>query len=77
MGEVQVMLFIRIVGIGIKVMVRPRLKIVHLCSMLNGGKAKGIPNLAIHDYMIIGTTSITSKDGVHEFTAFTFNLSLQ
>jgi len=37
-------------------MVQPRMKVVHICNMLIGGRGKEIPNLAIHSYMIIGTT---------------------
>jgi len=55
------MLPTRIVSVGIRVMVRHRLKVVNICNMLIGGRGKGVPNLAIHSYTIIGTTSITSR----------------
>ena len=51
----------RIIGIRIWVMVRPRLKVVHIGYMLNRGRCKWVPNLAIFSYMIKGTTSITGR----------------
>jgi len=52
------MLSTRVISIGLGVMVQPWLEVVHICNMLNGGRGKEVPNLAIHTYMIIGTVSI-------------------
>jgi len=51
----------RVASISIRVMVQPMLEVVHICNMLNGGRGKGVSNLAIHTYMVIGTTSIISR----------------
>jgi len=52
----------KFVKIGIRFMVQPRLEVVYICNMLIGGRGKGVLNLAIQSYMIIGTTSITSRE---------------
>ena len=51
----------RIVRIGIRVMVQPRLEVIHICYMLTKGRGKRVPNLAIFNYMIMGTTFITNR----------------
>jgi len=55
------MLPTKIVSMGIRVMIRPRLEVIHIGNMLTKGTSKGIPNLTIHSLMIMGTTSITSR----------------
>jgi len=52
MGEVWVLLSTRIIRIGIWVMVRPRLEVVHIAYMVYRGRGKRIPNLANFNYMI-------------------------
>jgi len=39
----------------------PRLKVVHIGNMLNRGRGKWVPGLAIFIYMVKGTTSITGR----------------
>ena len=51
-GEVGILLLTRVIRIGIWVMVRPRLEVVHIGSMLNRGRGKWVPDLAILSYMI-------------------------
>ena len=64
----------RIIRIEIRVMSQPRLKVIHIGYMLTKGKGKRVPNLVIFSHMITGNASIT-RDGAHEFTTLTFNLS--
>jgi len=59
--EVRVLLPTRITGIRIWIMVRPRLEVIHIGYMLNRGREKSVPNLAIFSHMIKGTTSITGR----------------
>jgi len=47
-----VLLPTRIIGIGIWVMVRPRLEVVYISSMFNRGRGKWVLDLAILSYMI-------------------------
>jgi len=42
-------------------MVRPRLEVVHIGYMLSRGRGKRIPDLAVFNYMIKGTTSIIGR----------------
>jgi len=50
----------RIVSIGIRIMVRPRLEVIHIDNMPTRGRGKVIPNLIIYSLMIMGTTSVIS-----------------
>jgi len=46
------LLLTRVIRIGIWFMVRPRLEVVHIGSMLNRGRGKWVPDLTILSYMI-------------------------
>ena len=62
--EVWLLVPTRIIRIGIRVMGWPRLEVIHIGYMLTRGKGRRVPNLAIFSYMIMGTTSITSRGRV-------------
>jgi len=47
-----VLLPTRVIRIVVKVMVQPRLEVVHIGSMLNMGRGKWVPYLAILIHMI-------------------------
>jgi len=59
--EVWVLLPTKIVRIGIRVMVRPRLEVIHISYMLTRGRGIRLLNLTIFCHLIMGTISVTSK----------------
>jgi len=50
--EIWVLFPTRVIGIGVWLMAWSRLEIVHICSMLNMGRGKWVPYLAILSHMI-------------------------
>jgi len=56
-----VLLPTRIIRIGVKVMVRPRLEVIYIGYMFTRGREKMVPKLSIFNHMIMGIASITGR----------------